>query len=305
MASQLPSIMDVTDLAEIVILVEFINMHEKCLEDLCEFTFLDDFPENADNDDQKRIIVYMLDKYVKSTCMINVHSNLLITFTFNCCMQNVHLRQVIISNNMRFRDDILMICFLQHLLYLNIPEYLACKVTIAMMFIMVNKYDITLCSLAELNKITIVHVSVSFMSVYFEILYNNFFNFSDITRAFPYFNLPPMIYAPIIITIFPTLDDPPIAILMAISLIMREIRDPHGTSNISLVELHKRIIDLYKTTISEKMKLHLCTRYNIVVLEGGEYKFAPCFAKYRQKAKDIISEKRSNDPDLKDILSVI
>jgi len=58
--------------------------------------------------------------------------------------------------------------------------------------------------------------------------------------------------------------------------------------------------------ISEKIKLRLCRRYNIiVVLEEDEFKFIPCFAKYRQKAKDIISERRSNDSDLKDILSII
>jgi len=41
------------------------------------------------------------------------------------------------------------------------------------------------------------------------------------------------------------------------------------------------------------------------MLEEGEFKCAPCFAKYRQKAKDVISERRPNDPDLKDILSII
>jgi len=57
--------------------------------------------------------------------------------------------------------------------------------------------------------------------------------------------------------------------------------------------------------IPKKIKLRLCRRDNIVVLEEDEFIFAPCFAKYRQKAKDIILERRPNDPDLKDILSVI
>jgi len=39
--------------------------------------------------------------------------------------------------------------------------------------------------------------------------------------------------------------------------------------------------------ISEKIKLRLCRRYNIVVLEEDEFKFA----KYRQKAKDNIRKK--------------
>jgi len=57
--------------------------------------------------------------------------------------------------------------------------------------------------------------------------------------------------------------------------------------------------------ISEKIKLRLCRRYNIiVVLEEDEFKFIPCFAKYRQKAKDIILGGRLNDPDLKNIYNI-
>jgi len=303
--SQLPSVMDVSeDLAEIEILVEYFYMRQKCLKDLCELTFLQDFPQNAVNNYRRHIIKYMLDKYVKSTCMINEHSDLLVTFTFKFRMENAHVRQVTFSNHMQFRNDILMICFLQHLLC--IPKYLRCKVTIVMMFIMVNKYNINLYSLdPQLNEITFTNISLSYMSIYLDILYNNFLNFSDITRAFPYFNLPPMIYAPLIITIFPTLDDPPIAILMVISLTMYETCHPHTVANISLGDFYKRIVYFHNTIIPEKIKLRLCRRYNIVVLEENEFKFAPCFAKYRQKAKDIISERRSNDPDLKDILSVI
>jgi len=177
---------------------------------------------------------------------------------------------------------------------------------VVMMFIMVNKYNINLYSLNhELNEVTCVNISLSYISIYLDILYNNFLNYSDITRAFPYFNLPPMIYAPMIIMIFPILDDPPIAILMVISLTMYEICHPHMVANISLVEFYKRIIYFHNAMIPEKIKLRLCTRYNIVVLEGDKFKFAPCFAKYRQKAKDIISERRPNDPDLNVILSII
>jgi len=302
--SQLSSVMDITeDLNEIEILVEYFNMRQKCLKDLCELTFFQDFPQNATNNYRKHIIKYMLDKYVKSTCMINKHPDLLVTFTFKFRMEDAHVRQVTLSNHMQFRNDILTICFLQHLLY--IPKYLMCKVVIAMMFIMVNKYDINFYSPNPvLKEITFTKISLSYMSIYLDILYNNFLNYSDITRAFPYFNLPPMIYAPLIVTIFPMFDDPPIAILMVISLTIYETCHPHK-ANTSLVELYKRIVYFHNTMIPEKIKLRLCRRYNIVVLEEDEFKFAPCFAKYRQKAKDIISERRSEDPDLKDILSII
>jgi len=299
----LPSVMDITeDSDETEILIEYLNMRQKCLKDLCELTFLKDFPQNSN---QRHIIKYMFDKYVASTHTINEHPDLLVTFTFKFRAEDAHVRQVTFSNHMQFRNDILMICFIQQLLFM--PKYLNknYNVMMAMKLIMINKYDINIHSLQpEPYAITFINISASYWSMHLDILYNNFLNFSDITHSFPYFNLPLMIYAPLIITIFPKLDDPPIAILMAISLIMHEICNP-VTSNTSLVEFYKRITDFYNTIIPETIKLRLCTRYNIVVLEGDKFKFASCFAKYRQKAKDVISEKRPNDPDLKDILSII
>jgi len=233
MPNELPSVMDITeDSEETEILVKYLNMHQKCPKDLCELTFLQDFPQNGAHSNRRHIIKYMFDKYVASTCMINEHPELLETFTFKFRAEDAYVRQVTFSNHMQFRDDILMICVLQHLLY--IPKYLKCEVMVAMTFIMVNKYDINLYSLnPDLNEITFTNISLSYMSIYFDILYNNFLNFSNVVRGFPYFNLPPMIYAPLIATILPTLDDPPIAILMAISL-THEIYNPHVTSNISL-----------------------------------------------------------------------
>jgi len=305
--TQHPSVMDITeDSDETEILIEYLNMRQKCLKDLCELTFLQDFPQNGANSNRRHIIKYMLDKYVASTCMINEHPDLLETFTFKFRAEDARVRQVTFSNHMQFRNDILMICFIQHLLFM--PKYVnkMYNVMITMMLIMANKYDINIYpSHPDLYAITFVNISASYLSIHLDILYNNFLNFSDITHSFPYFNLPLMTYAPMIIVIFPILDNPPIAILMVISLILHEICNPHMTSNISLAEFYKRITAFYNTIIPEKIKLRLCTRYGIVVLEGDKFKFAPCFAKYRQKAKDILSEKRPNDPDLKDILSVI
>jgi len=113
--------MDVTeDLDEIEILVEYLRMHKKCLKDLCELTFLQDFPQNAANNHRRHIIKYMLDKYVKSTCMINEHPDLLVTFTFKFRMKDAHVREVTLSNHMQFRNDILMIFYNISYVYLNI-----------------------------------------------------------------------------------------------------------------------------------------------------------------------------------------
>jgi len=67
MTSQL-TVIDVTeDIVEFMILAEYLNMRQKCLEDLCEFTYLQDFPQDAGNNYRRHIMKYTLDKYVRST----------------------------------------------------------------------------------------------------------------------------------------------------------------------------------------------------------------------------------------------
>lgn len=301
-----PSVMDITgDLDEIKILVEYLNMHRKCTNNLCELIFLQDFPQTDTS--SRRIIKYMFDRYTNITCLINKHPNVLIAFTFEYRTEDARIHKVTLSNHMQFRNDILMICYIQHLLFTFKYQDKRYKVMEAMMVLMINKYNVDAYALSpESHAITFMNISASFLSIYLDIFYNNFANFSDISDLFPDFNLPIMIYAPLIISILPKLNNPPIAILMVVSLLMYETCLPVIALNISLVALYNRIVSIYnKTTIPEKMKLHLCKRYNIVILEGDKFEFAPCFAQYRQKAKDIISEKKSNDPNLKDILSMI
>jgi len=300
------SVIDIIeDLDEIEILVEYLNMRQKCTNNLCELLFLQNFPQ-IDNS-PRHIIKYMFDRYINITCLINKHPNALIAFTFKYRTEDVHIHEVTLNNHMQFRNDILMICYVQHFLiafnHLN-KKY---KVIKAMMILMISKYNVDAYgSHPELYGITFMNISASFLSIHYDILYNNFANFSDISNLFPDFNLPVMIYAPLIVSILPMLNDPPLAILMVIFLLMHKTCQPHMTWNIPLIVLYIRIVSFYyNSRIPNEMKLLLCRRYNIVILEGDQFKFAPSFAQYRQKAKDIISEIVPNDPNLEDILSLI
>lgn len=293
---------DITgNLDEIDLLMGYLHICEKYLKDLCEITFLKDFPQN-DEYNPRRIIKYMLDKYVQSRSMITAQLDLSIEFKFIFHTRDAQTQQIIFSNHMQFRNDILMICYVHQFLYK--PKYLNCSVFMIMMLLMVKKYDINLSNFNP-YAITFANISFSYLSIPLELFYNNFFNRSNISSLLLHFNLPIMIYTPLIISILPALNDPPIAILLLISLVTYGTCQSQIALSIPLITFYQHILVLSSTKYPEDMKLFLCRRYNIVVLEGNEFKFAPCFAKYRQKAKDIISKLRPNDPNLKDILSII
>lgn len=304
-----PSVMDITgNRDEIEILLTYDYMCQKCQKNLCELTFLQEFPQTSTEDNLRYIIKYMLNKYAERTCIINEQPNLLIEFTFKFRMENAQVRQIKLSNHMQFRNDILMICYMKY--FLLVPKILnkRYKVLRAMMLIMVTKYDIDISSLYPgPYAITFTNISIAYLSISLDMIYYAFSDILNIPNLFPYFDLPVMIYTPLTISILPMLNDLPIAILLVIFLVTYEICLPQIVPNISLIIFYELLQQLLinNTKTPEKLKLYLCMKYNIIILEGDKFKFAPCFTKYRQKAKNIISEKRPNDPHLKNILSVI
>jgi len=109
-----------------------------------------------------------------------------------------------------------------------------------------------------------------------------------------------------IIRILPKLEDPPIAILIAIFIKLHDSCTPAIVSKYPLELIYHQILELYNySTVPEQLKLKLCTKWNIVIKQNNEYKFSSCFATNRLKAKNLILELRPNDPKLKDILSKI
>lgn len=54
---------------------------------------------------------------------------------------------------------------------------------------------------------------------------------------------------------------------------------------------------------TESLKLKLCERWNVVVIKENRYIFSPLFQEHSNKAMEIISEMRKEDPYLKHVLS--
>lgn len=277
-------------------------MRQKCSKDICELTFLQDFPQIFENN-PRHIIKYIFDKYIDHTRMINEQRDILRTFTFRYQTEDGRIYKTVFSNHMQFRNDILMICHIHHLLFR--PKYLRSKVLFSMISLMTIKYNIRL---SDPTTITIRSVSQSYLSISMDLIYYNVSDLHDVALfLFPFFRLPVMIYAPMIISIFPMLENPPIAILIVIFLRVYSTFIPQIAPTISLLMIYEHIIsyNINNMYYPEKIKLRLCIKYNIVVLEGDEFKFAPCFAIYRQKAKELISEMKPNDPNLEYILSLV
>lgn len=78
------SFIDITGKLNVIeIILEHNFMRQKCLKDLCELTFLQDFPKTFT---ERRIII---DKYIHSTRMINEQRNRLIAFIFIFRTENI------------------------------------------------------------------------------------------------------------------------------------------------------------------------------------------------------------------------
>lgn len=155
-------------------------------------------------------------------------------------------------------------------------------------------------------------VALSFPSITLDMVHNNHnicyspaisIIFIDFSVLFPDFVLPKAIYPSMIVKILPKLEDPPIAILLAISITLHDLRTPATDPKSPVDFLYHQILQGYNySIIPEQLKLKLCTQWNIVEKQNNVYKFSPCFAAYRFKAKDLIIKSRPNDPILTSIL---
>lgn len=170
------------------------------------------------------------------------------------------------------------------------------------------------------NAITLYTIAYSFPSISYSWLgfepdINESLNSSHyISTTFPGLILNKILVCPILASIIPRLNSNfvPIALLVAINvkanqMINDDLKIPNYT-DIPLNIIYKRILALRSSEVfPTRLKLELCKMWGIVQkdTERGEYKYADYFATYRQEAIDIISEIKSQDPDLQNILSEI
>lgn len=187
------------------------------------------------------------------------------------------------------------------------------------MEILINKYKIKAePQIANLDPTTVTfhRIAYSFSKVIL-----HFFNICLGGHAFFFrnnlftacYDLPSHILSPVIVSVLPKLNDPP-AILTAVALKLNDSYASGPSSNdmsdpslkTLLTTIYHRVLISYNATVfPERFKLQLCKKWKIVVKMGNEYNFNPIFQEYRAKAKELISEARTGDSDLNDILKSI
>lgn len=261
----------------------------------------------------KCVIWEMIQKYFCNLTRVYLHPDFSETFIFIFYIGD-YKREFVFSNCMKFIEDVNVICFLHHITLLNVtPNYYfgRCETVQILTRLMRNKYGIDFDDIIFLyEKFTMSTIANCFPSITWDMFHNIYNNpaFSNIfiddnSILFPDFDLPKTIFIPSIVMILPKLEDPPIAVLVAISIKLRDFYTPATEPKHSLELIYNQILEIYSYSIfPERLKLYLCMKWNIVVKENNVYKFAPCFAANRLKAKSLILKIKLNDPKLNDVL---
>lgn len=284
------------------------NFFESKACNILEVTFLEEFPPTdmilpVEKFSPKQIIENMIKKHRLTVQNVWKNPKELETIAFNYKI-DAKPDKIEFTNNMEFYVDLQIISYY----YFRILKYdLQNKPMQNIMKIMIKKYGIsTEVQTENLDPATITFQRIvhSFPSVTLDMFYHDFGAYSLFLRAlFSDFKLPHAIYAPVIVPVLPKLNDPPIAMLTAIALKVSDICRVH-TSKIPLATIYQRVTMTYTSIVfPERLKLQLCKRWDIVMIKENEYHFHPSFKVFRNKAKELISRNRLDDPDLENILS--
>jgi len=302
-------------LNENLVLDELNTLWTRSLDIVFELVCLQDFNEvepGAFN--PRRIIQYMREMHRLNALVINDQPDLLTTVIYTyISKQDKKECKLKFSNNMSFRDDILIICYLHEIINLN-QSCKEMKVVNVLLNLIVKKYRLNDSNMAMNwnSNITLSDISLSFPSISLDMFNNNFGGiFQCLTSIFPNINLPKMILirpSVMICRILPKLSNPPIAILIAISI---KINDTYCSTieQIPLTAVYSTALANYNSTyFPESLKIFLCRRWDIVTMVDGNYQFNHSFMLNSNLAKDLIRElrepERSKDiSGFEDILS--
>jgi len=300
------------------VLDELNTLWTKSLDTVLELMYLQDFnkvvPLILDAFNPRNVIEYMQEMHrLNAFAIIDQSVMLKMVFYKYISKQDKRVCQLKFSNNMSFRDDILIICYLHEIINVN-QSYKKLNVVNDLLKLMLTKYRLNYSNLSMNwnSNITLSDISFSFPSISMEMFKNNFRNiFQDKRFILPNMDLPKMMYvrpSSMICGLLPKLSNPPIAILIAITLKLID----HGrstTEQIPLATVYSFVITNYLYThFPESLKIFLCRRWNIVTMVDGNYQFNSSFMLYYNQAKNLIRElgepERSKDiSGFEDILS--
>jgi len=269
-----------------------------------ELVYFKDFNEVVfDEINPRHIIDYMQQRHRLNADAINNQPDLLETIIYRYTSKKDKKKcKLKFSNNMSFRDDIFLICYLHQIITLN-ESSKEMNVVHAIFKLIVEKYRLNDSYMAmNLNygNFTLSDISYSFPSISLDMFNNNIGDiFQATTSMFPNINLPKMILIrPVAICkILPKLSNPPIAILIAIFL---KIIDSSTTNSLAkqvpLATVYSFFLKNYNSThFPDSLKIFLCKRWDIVTMVDDNYHFNNSFMLYYNQAKDIIRELRESE----------
>lgn len=259
----------------------------------------------------KVIIAHML---VKSEFYEAQH-NITKAFVF-LYKKGTQVYQFLYSNNRKFHDDIIILCYLSQTLC-RFRSQGKCEIVHTLAKLLSDKYNLEkknmkrtninvgmICGSKNPEFLTPFEISIYFPNISLLTFYYS--NSSVPFDLLPSFHLPKIIFAPTILSILPMyVDNAPIAIFLAIFVRSDQLLKSQN-SQTPLSTIYEHILRCYYCELlPESLKLQLCMKWKIVIKKKKIYKFASCFTAYRRKAKNLISELRPKGPNLKDILSRI
>jgi len=302
------------------VLDELNTLWTKSLDIVVELGCLQDFNEVVPGAfNPRRIIEYMREMHRLNAFAINDQPDLLETvFYMYIGEQDNRACQLKFSNNMSFRDDILIICYIHEIINISMlsnQSYKEMNIINVLLKLITKKYRLNDSNMAmnwNIRNITLSDISLSFPSISLDMFNNNFGGiFQYIIPMFPNMDLPNIMYvrpSTMIYRILPKLSNPPIAILIAISLKIDNCFCS-TTEQVPLAAVFSIALANYNSTyFPESLKIFLCRRWNIVTMVDGNYQFNSSFMLYYNQAKDLIRElrepERSKDiSGFEDILS--
>jgi len=253
------------------------------------------------------IIEYTIEWHAKFINVISAIPSSKTKFVYKYKSECGKEEEYVFSNNMKFYEDIIIICYLHCILTIRDSyKHETFRGVLYLVKIMRTKYLIY-DKPNRVKYITWFRIAYSFPSITYSIFYHNIVDFCvHPYHIFATFNLPKIFYKPLIASIIPKLDDTtPLALLLAFTVFMCK---KDRCDIFTLYHLWRFIVELYNSEVFPiSLKLQLCQKWGIVHKEENEYKFASYFKAARDDAKFLIRQLRRNDDqtNLEKILSYV
>ncbi|XP_012232778.1 uncharacterized protein [Linepithema humile] len=263
----------------------------------------------------KWIIESMLEKHNLYQRYVVTTSNTFKKFSYvhvNKCDETIC--QYTFTNVMLFQTDVYILCHLYFLISrCGLDKWPS---VMELMNIMIEKYGISTEPISEresslnLNPpadvVTLSRIAHSYPSITMEI-----FNYNINATAFflssifpPLYNLSTMICSPIISSLLPFSQDPPLAVLIAINLLLENHSGLQTKTPLTTIFL--RIFREYKSKVfPESLKYELCWKWKIINAEYKNNIFSSNYALCCKIAKNLIIEMRPEESSLPLLLPLL